>query len=138
MRDKRSGSAKPKPYAMLIPVLIGAGIGAVVILLFLILFSLILTIQDFGPSAVVPMSTACVGLGAFAAGFSASKINGKNGMATGTLSGAVLFVLFLLVSLIISGGAISLISFFRLIIMLLTSAIGGILGINLKRKKKFI
>ena len=138
MKDKRSSDAKSEYMAMLTPVLIGAGIGVVVILLLLVLFSFLLTIRDFGPGAVMPMSTACVGFGAFASGFTASKINGKNGFMIGLFSGAVLYVLFLLVSLIVSGGAISLVSFFRLIIMLVCSAIGGIVGINFKRKKKYV
>ena len=138
MNEKRSDNAKQGILTAMTPILIGSGIGVVVILLLLVLFSLILTISDFGSGVLMPMSTVCVGFGALAAGFAASKINGKNGFITGMMSGAVLYVLFLLISLIVSGGAISMVSFFRLIIMLVCSAIGGILGINLKRKKKYV
>ena len=115
---------------MMKPVLIGCAAGAVATFLILLVFALVLTMKDMPSGAMTIMSSTAAGIGALVAGFCASKLYGKNGLFIGGISGLVLFAMVLLISMIISSSGFSVYSLFKLLIMVVFAAIGGVMGVN--------
>ena len=132
-------SQKKKEMPMLLrPIIIGCTAGAIVTFLMLLLFALVLTLQDLPTVTMTIMSTLAVGFGALVAGICSARIYGKNGLITGAFSGLILFLLVLFISFFMSDSGFSVYSLIKLIIMLVCSSIGGVIGINFKHKRKFI
>lgn len=103
-------------------------IGAVFVTLFA--FSAIGTVIDLSDGAFTIMSSIALCAGCFGASFVAAKRKKKDGMKTGLLCGAIIFgVTFL-------GGIIFVRSFSvggfftKMLIILICSSLGGIIGVN--------
>ena len=76
--------------------------------------------------------------GSLSAAFYAARKNGSKGYLIGRLVGIITFLLVTIISLIVSGGVLSSNTLFRFVIIVISSLIGGILGINIRREKKYI
>ena len=84
----------------------------------------------------------------FAAGFkysalfatlsAASGKNGSRGWLTGAAVGGIVFCVLTLISLMINRGGLTQNTLFRFVILMLSSVIGGILGVNRKSQHKYI
>lgn len=82
------------------------------------------------PDYINPIVTAFTALSAIAAGFTAGKILGKNGLLIGALCGIGLFFIILLGSLTVTRGSLTLSTLIKLITLIAAGAIGGIWGVN--------
>ena len=82
--------------------------------------------------------TLSVAIGLFVSSFLTAKKKAKNGMVTGLIIGVIAFLLVFVISLILNGGGITYNTLFHLIIFVLSSVIGGILGVNKAVNKKYI
>lgn len=118
-------------------VALGAGVGVAATMLLIIAFAAVLASVDLPESSPVIIASVCIGLGALLGGFVSAKRNGHSGLLCGLLCGAVVFLLFAFVALII-GSDIGITFIIRLLVALLFGGIGGIMGINLRRKRKYI
>lgn len=125
-------------HALVKPILFGLILGAVVTFLMLMLLALILSVKDFPPAAAVAMSSAAAGIGAFFAGFTAARIVGRKGLLLGLACGALLYVIITLISLAVSPGGFTALSLIKLVIVLLASVIGGVLGVNTRKVRKIV
>ena len=76
--------------------------------------------------------------GAFAAAFYLSGKNGSRGWLTGAAVGGIVFCVLTLISLMINRGGLTQNTLFRFVILMLSSVIGGILGVNRKSQHKYI
>lgn len=123
---------------LLFAVAFGLAFGAVVITVMLMLFAFVLTMGDFSKSAAIPFSSVAVAVGTFVASIVASKKYGRMGLAMGLITAFVLFSLLSIVSVIVSDSDISLLILIRFAIVMLSGAIGGIMGVNMGNKRKFI
>lgn len=83
------------------------------------------------------LATLAVALGAFAASFYLSSQAGKKGWLCGLAVGAAVFALLTLAALIINHGGFTSNTVFRLVIVILSSEIGGIIGVG-HRDRKYI
>lgn len=83
------------------------------------------------------LATLAVALGAFAASFYLSLRAGKKGWLCGLAVGVAVFALLTLAALIINHGGFTSNTVFRLVIVLLSSEIGGIIGVG-RRDRKYI
>lgn len=119
-------------------VLIGTGVGAVVTTLMLFLMAFVLTLRDFSLSSAAVFSCIALGIGGFVGGFAASKKLGSRGMVIGSVTGAALYVLILIASLIVSESGITAFSLIKAVIVIVSAALGGITGVNLEKKKKYV
>lgn len=133
MDSKTDNSAK---FAVL-PLAIGTAISFAVCFILLAVFALILSKGNFSEPIVTALSFAAQTLGAFFGGFAAAKINKKNGLIMGSANGAIVFAILTLLSLII-GGMLSVMTVIRLILLVLSSTLGGIMGVNLRKKEKLL
>ncbi len=83
-------------------------------------------------------ATISVSIGTLITSFFASKKIGQKGFVVGAIIGAVVFLAITLVGLMSSKDIFTLNTLFRLIIIMLSSVIGGILGVNNKENQKYI
>lgn len=120
------------------PLGIGVAVGLLLTALCMVLFAAILAAYDVSDFLVTVFSLTALVLGAIAAGFTASKLYGKNGLLIGMVVGVVLFALILLVSLAINPQSVTIQTLIKLVVTVLCAGLGGILGVNLKRRKKLI
>lgn len=120
----------------MISVLTGAISGSAVVLLIIVLFSFIIVkSENVNYSLLMPFGMAASCVGAFSCGFISARISGSAGMLIGAISGAVMFVLLLGLSVLL-GILPEAVSLLRLVLMVLSGAIGGVVGVNRKRKRK--
>jgi len=134
MNSYKNGSGNKKGILVLTSVILGV---VVTFLIMLILSALMLWL-DLNGSLSVPFATISVAAGSLAAAFYAARKFGSKGYLIGPLVGVITFLVVTVISLIVSGGSLNSNTLFRFIIIVISSLIGGILGINLQRDKKYI
>ena len=115
---------------------IGAVSGIAVTLLFLLLFAFVITkSRHIQYTLIAPMAIAAACIGAFVGGYITARINKSFGMLVGTICGALILMILLAVGAA-SGELPGMLSLLRGALMLISGAIGGILGVNRRRKRK--
>ncbi len=111
--------------------------GVLATILLMIFFAFVLLFFDIDRAYAAPFATISVAVGGFVASKVASKKIGNKGYVTGGIIGTVVFLIITILSLIF-GNNLSLNTFFHFIIIMLSSLVGGISGVNAKSKKKYI
>lgn len=118
-------------------IIFGTVIGAIVCTVMLLTVSFIFVkMQSVPEIAVIPAAIFIVCTGAFVGGYFSARIKKSMGMAVGALSGLLMFVVLLLIGLLFSGDSFGLISLLRMILMIVSGAIGGVLGVNKRKRRK--
>lgn len=83
-------------------------------------------------------ATLAIAVGCLIASFYLGKKIGKKGFLIGLGVGAIVFVIVTLVSLFVNSGSVTIHTLLRLVIILLSSMIGGIIGVNRKANQSYI
>ena len=83
-------------------------------------------------------ATLSLAFGSFVTSFFAAKIKMKKGLLIGILTGILTFLTVLIISVILNGTDFTYNSLFRFIIIVFSSALGGVLGVNSSGNKKYI
>jgi len=136
---KSSKSIRQKPVLDSIrAIVIGSVAGALICAVFLGVSALVFVSAESIPRGFLsPLVIAVSVLSAFAAGYIAARISKKRGMLFGAASGILLFALFLFSGLAVSNKAVEPAqSGIRLLVMVLSGAIGGVLAVSKKSKPK--
>lgn len=119
-------------------IITGALIGISITVLAMLILSFIMLVFGLDDGLSAPFATLSLGLGAFSAAFYASRKVGSRGYLVGLIVGIISFLTVLLISLFVSKQSIGANTVFHLVIIVISSLIGGILGVNFKSSKKFI
>ena len=115
---------------------IGSVTGTIVSTLILLVYAFItVKVQNVETSLSIPVNIAALCIGAFAGGFLCAKVRKQNGMMYGALC-AVLVFLLLMILTVCCGAQPTVQTLLRLAAMIPVGAIGGILGVNGKKKRK--
>ena len=88
--------------------------------------------HDFLPAFIIAMTI----LSAFVAGFVTAKIAKQRGLLCGSISGLLLFLLFLIAGVAMSQGHSGVDAVMRMILMILSGGIGGLISVNGKSHAK--
>lgn len=118
------------------PLGVGVAGGVLACMLSLLAMAGLLLTQDLPQTGVTPLALVSLVTGAFVGGLLAARTAGQNGWLMGLATGGILFLL-----LIIAGGFALLSNmqaahtWVKLAVMLGASAVGGIVGINLRKKR---
>jgi putative membrane protein (TIGR04086 family) len=102
------------------------------------LFATIMYFLEGGYKYSPLYATISVAMGCFMSSLHLGLKAQKNGILIGLAVGGIVFVLITLVTLLINGGSVGIHILLRLIILLLTSLLGGIIGVNRKNEPKYI
>ncbi len=86
-------------------------------------------------SAAVPCAMAALGIGAFMGGYVSARITKSTGMLVGAGCGFFVFVVLLGLCCAV-GSEIGIDTIFRLLLSVLSGALGGVLGVNKKKRRK--
>ncbi len=100
------------------------------------IFALILFGTNIDKSLIPAFSTICLSISAFCGSFFLSKKIKKKGYIIGIVCGGIIYLITFIVSVFLSGD-FTYNTIFRLIIIIISSVIGGVMGVN-KLSKKII
>lgn len=115
----------------------GTIIGAAVCMIMLLLISFIFVkMQSVPEAAITPAALVIVCIGAFVGGYFSARIKKNMGMAVGAITAIVMFVILLLIGTACFGDNLGIVSLLRMAVMLISGAIGGILGVNKRKRRK--
>ena len=118
-------------------VAVGTGVGVAATLIFMLVSAFLMVSVDLAEGASAVMASVSISIGALIGGFVAAKYNKHGGLFCGLFSGAGMFLFFAALALIM-GSAIGFNLLVRLVLCAFFGAVGGILGINLQRKRKYV
>lgn len=97
----------------------------------LIIFSFIFAkTSNIPQSFIIPITIGVAGIGSFLGGYISARKSKKRGMFNGIICALLLFIIMVIGSLIISNEPFTIVSIIRFMLMILTGAIGGIIGVN--------
>ncbi len=109
--------------------------GVIVSAVLLLLFAFIMSWRDFPHAAIDPVATFAVAAGSFVAGFICARLMRENGLMFGAICGAIIFALMALCGMVFVGG-FGIAALIKLVIVLCSSMLGGVLGVNMHRKRR--
>lgn len=109
---------------------IGAGIGALCAAAIIFAMAAVLAIGNIPAALVMPLATAALTLGGFAAGIAAAKMNKSRGIVCGAVAGIILFLIVWVSGSMIGEGAFGAVTAIKAGIIILAAAFGGIIGVN--------
>lgn len=115
----------------------GAILGVLVCLVMMLIFSAVLLFLNIDRAYATPFATVSVAIGCFIAARHTAKKIGDKGYLVGLIIGSVVFTAITALSLILGNG-LSINTLFHFIIMMLSSLVGGITGVNKNKHKKYI
>ena len=118
------------------PVGISCVIGVGVWLMILMVAAFAMTKVSSPQMIVTPVSILSVVLGAFFAGFACAKMIREKGFLWGLLCGGILCVILLTANLFVCSDGFGLIWLIKAASILLASTIGGMMGVNTRRRSR--
>ncbi|MCI1964727.1 MAG: TIGR04086 family membrane protein [Oscillospiraceae bacterium] len=136
---KSSKSIRQRPLLDAIrAIVIGSVAGALVCAVLLSILALVFVSAEHIPQGILsPLVIAVSVLSAFAAGYIAARISKKRGLLFGAAAGILLFALFLFSGLTMSNKSAEPAQCgIRLLVMVLSGSIGGVLSVSKKTKLK--
>ena len=118
--------------------ILGFVIGIVVTAVFITLFAVIMYLSGSAFKYAPVFATVSVAIGSLTAAFFTAKKQGSHGLIVGAVIGGITFILITLISLIINRGGVTVNTLFHFIIIMLSSLIGGVIGVNKGKSHKYI
>ena len=131
MNKDFSGISKNTVWTYLFGILIGTG----VTLISMLLLAAVMLFGQLSREYAVPFATISVALGTFFAARFAAKRIGSKGYLVGLIIGGAVFLVIMLISLAVNRDAIGTNTLFHLVIIVLSSLVGGISGVNKKSNR---
>ncbi|MEE1025855.1 MAG: TIGR04086 family membrane protein [Acutalibacteraceae bacterium] len=136
---KNKSSITPSPFEVwLKPILTGAILGITVTLCLFVLLALIMSFSILPTNSASVVASIAIAAGSFFGGFSAAKKLGKNGLVIGAICGFLLFIILTLIGVAAFKSAPGTSTVIRLLIFVVSGAIGGIIGVSGNDKRKIV
>jgi len=123
-----------KSFICLKSILIGVGVTVVAMLV----FAAAMLFLEVDRGLAKPFATVSVALGSLFASMYAAKKIGDRGYLIGALVGLAVFAVITIIALILNEGNFTNNTIFHFVIIVLASIIGGIVGVNKDKSKKYI
>lgn len=105
---------------------------------FIFIFAVVMYLAQTGYEFATVFATVSLAAGTLVSAFYLAKKIAKKGFLVGLLVGGAEFIIVTLISMFADKGGITVNTLFHLIIILLSSLIGGIVGVNKAGKQKYI
>ena len=116
----------------------GCIIGVIISVICMLLFSAVLLFLNLSRAYAQPFATVSIALGCFWAAYYTAKKIGDRGYIIGFVIGIAVFLLITVLSIMIKRTGLNLNTLFHFIIITLYSLVGGIVGVNRDKSKKYI
>lgn len=116
--------------------LLSVGVGLCVLLVLSLLCAGLFSGANISTALINPFAIACLVLAAFTVGLMAAKVTKAKGLTMGLLAGGVLFVSLLGMHVAIVRSGLGLFVLAKLLLVLVASGLGGIIGVNLTTRRK--
>ena len=110
--------------------LIASAVGMVIVFLSMIVAALFMVLFEIKLYFLPIVAPICLVLGSFTSGYLSAKKIGYGGIISGLIVGVITYLFVFLISAIVDPTGITFTSFIHLIITLIASLIGGIVGVN--------
>lgn len=94
------------------------------------LFSFVVLFSNFSPTLINKLTTIVSGVGIFAITYIVSRIINKKGALLGLIFGGVISAIVFIATAISTGVIFSIAEFIKIIVILASAWLGGILGAN--------
>lgn len=120
---------------MLVPMLIGAGVGVLVCTVILLIMAAVMTAVIVPAAVVTPLALAAAALGAFAGGLVAARLSRERGLLYGAGSGLLLFLLVTAAGFALLPETRGALLPLKAALLIGGGALGGVLGVNLRRRR---
>lgn len=118
--------------------LLSVAVGGFAVIFALFLAASVCLAVDMSDNYSTFVAGICLGAGAACSGFLTGKKIKSGGIVNGALCGLIMYAAVLLISLFVSDTGFSVVSLSHALISILSSAIGGVVGVNFSYKKKII
>lgn len=105
---------------------------------FIFIFAVVMYLAQTGYEFATVFATVSLAAGSLVSAFYLARKIAKKGFLVGLLVGGAEFIIVTLISMFVDKGGITVNTLFHLIIILLSSLIGGIVGVNKAGKQKYI
>jgi len=119
------------------PLAFGLIVSIIVTFIFLAMSAIASTNLDLNDTANLVLSLISANLGVVVGGFVAGKLNKSKGYLVGAINGIIIFIILTVVSFFFSKESMTAISLIKLFTFVLSSIIGGILGVNFNKRRNF-
>lgn len=130
-------SIKTSKNQMAKPLILGVIVSIISSLIIVAIFAIAATNIAVSDDAILVMAITSMAIGAFIGGIVSAKLYNEKGFLIGALNGAAFFLITTIISIAINPEALTLISIIKLLVFTLASMIGGVIGVNVTRKRKF-
>lgn len=117
---------------------LSVAVGSIAVIISLFIAASFCLATDMSDNYSTLVSGVCLGVGALTSGFLACKKIRSGGIINGGLCGVLLYFFVFLLSLFISENGFSAVSISHSAICIVSSAIGGVFGVNLSQKRKIL
>ena len=114
---------------------ISACVGCGAIFVAVLAFAYVITKIDATDLMLSVMSTAALGIGAYAGGYVCGKRQRRNGLLSGVLCGVFIFLIIVILSALFSKAAESFSVPAKLVLTLVCAGVGGVVGVKSKSSR---
>lgn len=135
MLKSLNGQAENNIYK---PVIWGVISGLFSIFVAMLLLAFVLTKSNLSESVSMTLATIIIAIGTFFSGLVSAKLFKRRGLFIGLISGLLTFMLLVIISLASTDTSISVLLLIRLAVVAVSSALGGIFGVNSVNKRKIV
>lgn len=115
--------------------LICVALGIMITALIFLVLSFIMTKIDLSKGLAQVLSVSALGIGSYFGGFICAKKYRRNGLIRGAVCGFSIFVIVLIIGSVFAGSILEFSASTKLMLVIITGAIGGAVGVNSKRKR---
>ena len=126
-----------KEKIKILPIIVSVLIEVAVTFILVAIFAMLINIADIDYKYAPVFGSVAVGFGSLAGAMHHSVKKKSKGYLIGSAFGGATFLIVTLIGLILNGGGLTVNTLFHLIIIMLSSLSGGIIGVN-KGCKKYI
>lgn len=137
MTFNETSTEKASISEMLLPSAISSVFGSVIAIISILIFAAMLSFSDISEGLIEIFGYLSIIFGGLASGIISAVKHRKNGLVVGFISGLIMFfVLFIFRAIFAGIDSFSIKTLIQLIVIIVFSMLGGVFGVNLKRKRK--
>jgi putative membrane protein (TIGR04086 family) len=132
--EKQSANVKQ----LIKPALSGILCAFIVSVFLLAVFSALMAAKDMPSVIVLPFACISISIGALCGGFLASRLNNSRGLFLGVVTGLLFMIILYIAGAFMHQADLNMLLFLKIVLAAFFGAVGGITGVNLKRRRSRI